>query len=640
MCGIAGILGLANRERVQRMAAAIAHRGPDDEGIEIFPAQPAADGRPEVPAVSLAFRRLSILDLSSRGHQPMFNEDRSVCIVFNGEIYNFAELRRELEGKHQFRSGTDSEVIIHAYEEWGTRCVERLRGMFAFAIWDASRGRLWMARDRLGIKPLYWCHTGGTLVFGSEMKSVLASGLVERRLNMNALNRCLAYGCLGAPWTMLSSVQMLPPGHTLMVENGSEPVIERYWQLPTDVVQPPAGKLEHTRQEVATQLRVLLEESIRLHMISDVPLGAFLSGGMDSTVIVGLMSRMVDQPIRTVCIGYGSEGVAFNELAYARMAAEHFGCDHTEAIVSGTDVAREFDNFIWHLDRPSVDGLNSFMVSKVTRQAVTVALSGIGGDELFAGYPHVTTIARAMQLRTALPFVKQLSRSLSVGRLRRLSPWLAALELAPSNLSDEYERCRKMFSMEQRARLLTAGALDVSHEDDASVPLSALLNTDGTLRRGADLINHISRLEIEGYMTPMLLRDMDAVSMAHALEVRPPFLDHKLVEFVLRLPGWVKVSSKGFLKPLLAAAVSDLVPPAILRRRKAFFHMPIGAWMQRELRDRVEEATSETAVRKRGLFNPEAVAVLRARFAHKPNDWSRLWLLTVTEWWMRRYIDG
>ncbi|MCX6908205.1 MAG: asparagine synthase (glutamine-hydrolyzing) [Verrucomicrobia bacterium] len=633
MCGIAGIIGLADRERAQRMAAAIAHRGPDDEGIEIFPAQPAAGGRAELPAVSLAFRRLSILDLSPRGHQPMFNEDRSVCIVFNGEVYNFAELRKELEGKHQFRSGTDTEVIIHAYEEWGIRCVEKFRGMFAFALWDARRGRLWMARDRLGIKPLYWCRTGGKLVFGSEMKSVLASGLVERRLNMDALNRCLAYGCLRAPWSMLSGVQMLPPGHTLTMESGGEPVVERYWQLPADVTPLCAGQPQLTRQEVVTQLRALLEESIRLHMISDVPLGAFLSGGLDSTVIVGLMSRMVDQPIRTVCIGYGSEGAALNELGYARIAAEHFGCDHTEAIISGADAAREFDSFIWHLDRPSVDGLNSYFVSKITRQSVTVSLSGIGGDELFLGYPSTLATLRSMQLRARIPMLERLPRNLRLGRLHRLSPWMAALELAPYNMAELYERNRTLFDARQRAALIQEGARRLSRVNEPAAGSESLI-------ANADMVNYLTRTEIERYMTPMLLRDMDAVSMAHALEVRPPFLDHKLVEFVCRLPGEFKLGGGRIPKPLLADAVADLVPPAVLHRPKAFFHMPISVWMQNELRDRVEDATCGDTVRKRGLFRPEAVAAVRQQVAEHPRNWPNLWLLTVMEWWMRRYLDA
>jgi len=632
MCGIAGILGLADRERAQRMAAAIAHRGPDDEGIEIFPAQPAAGGRAELPAVSLAFRRLSILDLSPRGHQPMFNEDRSICIVFNGEIYNFAELRKELEGKHQFRSATDTEAILHAYEEWGTRCVERLRGMFAFALWDSRRGRLWMARDRLGIKPLYWHYAGGKLVFGSELKSVLASGLVERRLDMDALNRYLAFGCVRAPRTMIESVRMLPAGHTLTVENGGAPVVERYWQLPAETEPPSAGRTKLQRWEVLAELRALLEESIRLHMISDVPLGAFLSGGLDSTVIVGLMSRMVDQPIRTVCIGYGAEGATFNELAYARIAAEHFGCDHNEAIVSGVDAAREFDRFIWHLDRPSVDGLNSYFVSKITRQTVTVALSGIGGDELFLGYPHTLATLRSMQLRARIPMLQRLPRNLRLGRLRRLGSWMSAVELAPYSLTELFERNRTMFGASQRAALLREGARSFSRSNQPAAGSERLV-------ANTDVISYLTRTEIEHYMTPMLLRDMDVVSMAHALEVRPPFLDHRLVEFVCRLPGEFKLGCGTMPKPLLADAVADLVPPAIRHRHKAFFHMPIGAWMQNELRDRVNDATSDETVRRRGLFRPEAVAAVRRQFTEHPRNWSNLWLLVVAEWWMRRYLD-
>jgi len=368
-------------------------------------------------------------------------------------------------------------------------------------------------------------------------------------------------------------------------------------------------------------------------MISDVPLGAFLSGGLDSTVIVGLMSRMVDQPIRTLCIGYGSEGAAFNELKYAQTAAEHFGCDHTEAIVSGADAAREFDDFIWHLDQPSVDGLNSYFVSKIARQSVTVALSGVGGDELFLGYPYTLATIRSTQLRARFPILRRLPRNLRLGRLQRLNPWVAALELVPYSLEELYERTRTMFGANQRAELMGTKALRFS-------PLDELAASSQSAAANADVANILAQIEIERYMTPMLLRDMDAVSMAHALEVRPPFLDHKLVEFVSRLPGEFKLGDGRIPKPLLAAAVADLVPPSILHRHKAFFHMSISAWMQNELRDRVNDATSDEAVRKRGLFRPEAVAVVRRQFAERPRNWSNLWMLTVAEWWMRRYLDA
>ncbi|MBI5397756.1 MAG: asparagine synthase (glutamine-hydrolyzing) [Verrucomicrobia bacterium] len=640
MCGIAGILGLADRGRTQDMAAAMMHRGPDDEGIELFPAQPASGGLPERPALSLGFRRLSIIDLSARGHQPMFNEDRSACIVFNGEIYNYRELREELKTKHQFQSDTDTEVILHAYEEWGVRCVEKLRGMFAFAIWDCRRGRLWLARDRLGIKPLYWAWRDGRLIFASELKAMLASGLIERRLDPDSLDCCLSFSHVPAPLTIIQGVYRLRAGAMLTVEPGQTPRVDTYWQIPQDTIRLGGGDPQREFEEARQQVRALLEEAIRQHMISDVPLGAFLSGGLDSTVIVGLMSRLVDQPIRTFCIRYGSEGRALDESGYARIASDHFGCDHTEAVISGAEVAHDFDRFIWHLDQPSVDGLNSYLVSKVARQTVTVALSGLGGDELFVGYPHVLNMARAMALRARFPATRHLPH-LPLGPLRQRWPWLEALNTARLPIPEQYAQQRRLFGAGQQRELL---ATDLRRDAVPSAPLGEPFGDVEEFQKIAgqtridELVNLLSRIELRHYMAPVLLRDMDAVSMAHSLEVRPPFVDHKLAEFVCRLPAHLKLGGTD-PKPLLAAAVSDLVPPAILHRRKAFFHLPMVAWMRNELRDRIEDATSDATVRRRGLFAPASVARLREEFARNPHAWPRLWMLVVLECWMRRYLD-
>jgi asparagine synthase (glutamine-hydrolysing) len=509
--------------------------------------------------------------------------------------------------------------------------------MFAFAVWDAHRARLWLARDRLGIKPLYWTRAGGNLVFASELKGILASGLVPRTLDEVALNMCLAFAHVPPPLTLIEGARALPPGHTLTVEGDGPVRIERYWQLPDERDDEAQLLRDFTIEDAQRRVRELLEESVRLHMISDVPLGAFLSGGLDSTIVAGLMSRQVDRPIQTFCIHYGREGRRLSERPYAAAAAEHFGCDHVEILVNGTDVAREFDRFIWHLDQPSVDGLNSYLVSHAARQKVTVALSGLGGDELFMGYPHVLRILRADRLRANHPVIDRLPRNLSVGPLRRLWPGLADLEWAARPVASQYEDVCKLMPDNDRGALL-AGRSATAHSHVHPVALPhlgrALLDAPA-----GDLANRLSRIELEHYMSPVLLRDMDAVSMAHALEVRPPFLDHKLVEFVSRLPARLKLGG-GPPKPLLAGAVRDLVPPMILNRPKAFFHLPMSAWLQHELRDRIEDATSDDAVRKRGLLNPAAVAAVRRRFATRPNDWTKLWMLAVLEWWMRRYLDA
>jgi len=625
MCGICGFYiqhkGSPVEAIVRRMTASMVHRGPDDEGFFFQ------------DSIGLGMRRLSIIDLST-GHQPIPNEDRSVWIVFNGEIYNFQELRACLEAAgHRFRTRSDTESIIHAYEEYGEGCVEHLRGMFAFAIWDERRQCLFVARDRLGIKPLYWSQTPQGFIFASEIKSILASGLVRPTINLEALSHFLSYGAVPAPLTMIEGISALPPAHVLRVEE-NHLKIRRYWDLPP-VPTEPASEAFYVRR-----IRDLLEETIRLHQISDVPLGAFLSGGIDSSAAVALMSRNVDRPIRTFSVGFQEGSASLNELRYARMIAEKFGTDHSEVIVGGKEVLDELPNIIWYLDQPSVDGVNSYFVSLAARQGVTVALSGLGADEIFGGYPKFALIPRLMPFVHAWGRVPEVIRSIvlalaqpvtPVGRRRKLPglKFVRSLEsfYATSRMILWPDEKLSIFSEQVREALL-------STRDSVDLLRDYLDGTD------EDLVRQIARLEMRNYMGHMLLRDTDAMSMAHSLEVRVPWLDHKLVEFACAIPEDVKLKN-GRTKHLLKESLEDILPEETINRRKQCFEFPLGYWLRHQLKPVVDSVLSRESVEARGLFRYQAVRRIYEDFmTGREPDFVPIWMFTVLELWIRRYMDG
>ncbi len=626
MCGIFALLGAADNELGERVAACLRHRGPDDHGVWT-----SAEGAP----VTLVNTRLAIIDLSPFGHMPMATARGDIWIAYNGEVFNFAETRALLEKRgYAFRSQTDTEVIACAYEEWGDECVHRFRGMFAFLIWDVRQQRLFAARDRLGIKPLYWTETPHGLMLGSELKALLASGLIRPELNLEALNYYLAFYSVPSPFTMLAGVQALPPGHYLSWDAATKRVdVRQYWDV------PPARPARADENEIREELRRLLEESIRLRMIADVPVGAFLSGGVDSSAVVGLMTRIAGERLKTFSIGFEAEGSRMDERSYAQIVAERYNSDHCEVVVNGRQIAEELDRIIWAMDQPSGDGVNTYLVSQATAQQVKVALSGLGGDELFAGYPQFGLLKRAAgydPLWRTLPnpvraFMAVGARTVSDMTNRPLFGNAAAF--AQEDFLDRYGRFRILYHEAAKARLLSNWARD----ELGQLPPARKLLERWTRSDEPDVVDRVTRLELKNYIAHTLLRDTDAMSMAHSLEVRVPLIDHKLVEFVTTIPSNLKLRN-GQPKYLLTAALVDVLPSTVIKRRKQGFEMPMAAWMRGPLRPLIDEALSLRSIERRGLFNAAEVEFLYQEFLQGQGPYMRVWSLVVLELWLRKFV--
>lgn len=622
MCGIAGYIsrGYSNRElmaqALKRMTAAQAHRGPDDSGIYITP-----DGR-----AGLGNRRLAIIDLSSAGHMPIGNADGSVWITYNGEVYNFVELRAELERLgYVFRSRTDSEVVLHAYEAWGPACVHRLRGMFAFAILDLRGARqgsiapapqLFLARDRLGIKPLYYHWDGRRLVFASELRALLASGLVEFRLDPSALLGYLELGAVPGEGTILAGVRSLPPASTLTLD-GHGLRIESYWS-------PAAAGGGEPGPEPEEVLRAALEEAVRIRLVSDVPLGAFLSGGVDSSAVVALMRRATNGTVRTFSILFPEQ--EFNEGVYARQVARQYATDHHEVELSGQDVVAEMDQVIAAMDQPSVDGVNTYFVSKFARESgIIVALSGLGGDELFGGYPSFRLVRRLAWLGRVPGAGRALASVL--GRLDGPSGArkLALLRSQAGGVPSAYVAVRAVRSPWEAASLLAADVR--SQATFEPVDYAAAFLPDG-----ADTAWQVTCLELRTYTHNQLLRDTDAMSMAHSLEVRVPLLDHQLVELASRLPASLR-DGRGQPKWLLVQTALPEMGPDFFARPKRGFTFPFARWLRCELRDWVEEALAPSGGPMDGLLDPDAALAEWRAFLAGRAHWARPWSLAVLNRW-------
>ncbi len=619
MCGIAGVLGLADRSLIARMVAAQAHRGPDDEGIYLD----------ETNQVALGHRRLAIIDPSSAGHQPMSYANGRYWIIHNGEVYNFADIRAELEKLgHSFHSNTDTEVILAAYAQWGEQCLQRFRGMFAFAIWDSQQQNLFLARDRFGIKPLYYAQVNGVFLFASELKGMLASGLVERRLDAEAIWLYLSLSSVPPPHTMLAQVKALLPGHWMRVRD-NHVEIQQYW----DLERPPDDESLVARmapQEIERELRRLLDESTRLRMIADVPVGAFLSGGIDSTAVVGLMSQYVSQPLKTYSIGFEGRGRRLSELPWAKVASERFGTDHHEIIVNGEDVAREFGRLIEAIDQPSGDGVNTYFVSKHARTGVTVALSGLGGDELFAGYPYFRWFQQIERLpETTLRLVAPAARIMqSVGprRWRKLAHFVAA-----GDLGARHATTRCLYDEREKQALLAPPLFS-----DQRMPSLADFYR-GYLHSDLDVVARTSYVETSTYMTPTLLRDTDAMSMAYALEVRVPLLDHKFAEFAFAIPPNLKLDGRQ-TKAILVRSLRDLLPEATVTRRKMGFEFPLGDWLAGPLQERVMAVL--TSAEAQQLFRPRAIERMLQQAQSGQGLYARVWVPLVLAAWMQRHRCG
>jgi asparagine synthase (glutamine-hydrolysing) len=590
------------------MAESLAHRGPDASGLQAWPEK----------GVVFGHRRLAIIDLSDAGRQPMVSADGRFAITFNGEIYNYRELRAQLTDRgHEFRTHTDTEVLLAAYAEWGEECLEQLRGMFAFAIADFAQGDVFLARDRFGIKPLVWAKADGCLLFASELRSLLASGLVSRTPDPQAIYDYLSLGSVPQPATVLKDARALLPGHAMRVSGAGEVRREwRWWSLQAATVEMRKAQAKLSFDAAAGGLREHLADATRAHLVADVPVGAFLSGGVDSAAMVGLMSHLIHEPVRTFTVGFEQRHADFSETRAARRTAEFFGTDHTEVIVTDAEAAASFDDVLRALDQPSMDGANTFFVARAAAERVKVVLTGLGGDELFAGYPHF----RRHRLAARLP--------------RHL---LAPLRLLP----DRFRHNLMLPALTEAERLATLRCQMYEREKREALnpdflgsfaPLGSERLPAASLAKGLDAIDQLSLYELEGYLARTLLRDGDAMSMAHALEVRPILLDHRLAEYAFALPSGHKLV-RGQGKAVFLAALSNLLPEAVRQRPKRGFELPLLRWLSGPLRERADAAfASETA---RGLFSAAFLSDARDRLrAPSPRDF-RLWAHFVLVEWLR-----
>lgn len=641
MCGICGIWGKADSQSVEAMVAAMHHRGPDDQGI--FCAANTA----------LGMTRLAIIDLSLGGHQPMETEDGLVTIVYNGEIYNYRSERDILEKQeHTFRSESDTEVILKMYVHYGDDFLTRLRGMFALAIFDRRKGsgheRLLLARDQMGIKPLMITQVGGRIVFASEIKALLASGLIQREIDPIAVRHLLTYGSVVQPRTILKNVSMLLPAHRMIVDQGGTR-IERYWELSTD--RHPGSKLR-PYEELVEELRLLLTEAVQMQMISDVPLGAFLSGGVDSSILVAMMAGIAGSRVKTFSVGFRQEGAGIDESEDARRTAGHLGTDHTAVIVEGQEVRQRIEHIACALDQPSVDGVNAYFVSLAARQGVTVAISGTGGDELFAGYPRFAamSLARANGLRrSALRFAGQVARQPVFDRLipSKAGQRIASLR-SRADFVSRYSATYQIFGAHMASRLL-APALRAAAGTGRADYYDVLAQDE---LPGGSIVQRTSGLVMRGYLNNQLLRDIDATSMIHSLEVRVPYLDPCVVNFALSLPDDAKLGSvtqravtqesnyreMGAKRILIDAGRPYLEKDFDLQPKRGF-GMPFEAWLRGLLRDVLDDTLSETQVRQRGLLIPEEVSWVKTRFLERQLHWSQPWMLMILELWQRHVLD-
>jgi asparagine synthase (glutamine-hydrolysing) len=602
------------------MTSALLHRGPDADGLYL-------DG-----GVGLGHRRLSIIDLAA-GQQPMITADKTKVIVFNGEIYNFRTLRELLvKCGHRFATQSDTEVILHAYEAYGERCVEHLRGMFAFAIWDQGKKQLFLARDRVGIKPLYYYWDGSTLLFGSEIKAILCHPLVPRTIDPYALDDYLTYLYIPAPKTIFQSIRKLRPGHTLTVsENG---VQEReYWDV---VFEPQEGLSE---ADYAAGLLEKLQEAVALRLISEVPLGAFLSGGIDSSAVVGIMAGLLDKPVNTASIGFREAG--FDELPYARTVARRFQTSAFEATVDA-HAANILDALVWHFDEPFADSsmVPTYYVSQMARERVTVCLSGDGGDENFAGYRRYRFDVLENRLRALLPQALRGPLCGTLGRLYPKADWLPQIFRAKTLLSNlaltpeaGYFHTMSWFTPQMKHRLYRESFKNALGAYD---PFS-VMQTYFDRAQGWDPLSRIQYVDIKTYLVDDILTKVDRASMAHALEVRVPILDHQVIAYAARIPARYKLRH-GEGKYIMKQALRELLPAEVLDRRKMGFSIPLARWFRGELKGVFEARVFAKDAFLQTFLNPDTVQQWWTQHQRGTRDYAfHLWALLVLECWGKKF---
>ena len=626
MCGIAGIVS-ENPDlyrALPRMVSSLVHRGPDDEGIEYL------------NGAALGHRRLSIIDLGG-GHQPMFNASRSVAIVFNGEIYNFLTLRKQLEseGRH-FQTRSDTEVILHLYEKYGEDCVMHLDGMFAFGIWDIVRKKLVLVRDHMGQKPLFFCETPVGLAFASEVKSLLASNLVEREIELEALYHYISLRFIPDQYTLFKGIKKLPAAHRLVYENGKLR-IDRYWEFSS------LDKINGTEEEITDQLDHMLFETVKAHMVSDVPVGSFLSGGIDSSLITAMMAMQSDKPISTFSIGVKEED--FNELPFAKLVAEQYKTEHHEQVVQA-DLVHLVPKMIWHLDEPSDPfGVGLYLVSQLASKYVKVVLSGDGGDELFAGYDRFSgnrladlycVIPKFLRKSLLKELIDKFPEGFTYKSFSQKLRWLNEMSLLDDD-GDRYAQSMSFlrYTEESKSLLFTDQAKKKLGYIDSKEKILTHFNSHNV----SELVDRMLYTDLMTRMPDHLLTIVDRMAMAHGLEVRPPLLEHKMVEFGARVPSHLKLNGSR-LKYILRKVASRYIHPSLITRKKQGFGFPLAYWMRDELRGFLRQVVKESCFIENGLFNRNYVQnMIEEHIDGKRDHNFRIWIFMNLEIWYRIFIE-
>ncbi len=625
MCGIAGIVSRdrALFDRLPRMVETLAHRGPDDQGIEIL------DG------AALGHRRLSIIDLQ-QGHQPMFNPARSIGIVYNGEVYNFRELRQQLEADGAvFATNSDTEVILQLYEKYGTSCVRHLDGMFAFAIWDVPRKRLLLARDHMGQKPLFYCRFPSGIAFASEIKGLLASDLVSRDEDLEALYHYISLRFIPDDLTLFRNIKKLPAAHTLVFED-EDLTVERYWSFSC------VEKMSGTESDITDRLDQELERTVESHMVSDVPVGSFLSGGIDSSLITAMMAQSASDPVATFSIGVKEQD--FNELPFARLVANQYETDHHERVVHA-DLVRLLPKMTWHLEEPADPfGVGVYLVSQVAAESVKVVLSGDGGDELFAGYDRfagqriadvLSVIPRGLRRTVVRKLINRVPETFAYKSLAQKLRWVNEMSLLQHGERYAQSMSFLRYTEDAKAQLFTEEArrsLRHLHSPDKILAHFNSSNAD-------HLVDRMLYTDLMTRMPDHLLSIVDRMAMAHSLEVRPPLLEHRMVQFAASVPARLKLKGTK-LKYILRQVASRHLDASLITRRKQGFGFPIGQWMRGELRELVQNALATSRFVETGTFSRGYVAAILEEHVRGARDHNfRLWIFLNLELWYRMFVE-